>query len=429
MRSKTAVITTIVLIGAIVASMAFASQTVRMWTFLNPSGNSPRDQALAQIIQGFEQQNPDIKVVVEQQVWDQMTPKFMAAASAGNAPDVIWVFPGLLNQAIQAGDLADLNTLFMNSWSSTQVNDIKDAYYNECNVNGKEYCIFASRNYIGILYRKDLFEQAGIDPASIKTWADLKNAATKLEAKDGSGNVTRWGFGQQFSTSQADPQMMVPYTLGEQGKLFDSNGNPMWATKAGAAALEFETSLVKDGATPRKALVSTADDLYTQFSAGKLAMMNGASVRVPKMQQEMGKTKVGFMLWPSTKAGDHAPGVASGWAPAVWSGSKVKEAAGKFLEYMTGPAADKLWVKVGGQIPIHHSTIAAMGDFFSQPSNHYLQVAAEGLTSYAWLPPVSFPVGGYRQDLNQAAQDVLTKNVAPMDALKSAEAAFKRQNQ
>src|SRR4051812_21040834 len=58
--------------------------TIRMWTFLNPAGTSPREVALADIIAQFERANPDIKIAVEPQVWDQMSPKFLAAARAGN---------------------------------------------------------------------------------------------------------------------------------------------------------------------------------------------------------------------------------------------------------------------------------------------------------------------------------------------------------
>src|SRR5690625_2918134 len=93
---------------------ALAQQTVRMWTFLNPSGTAPREVALAQIIEDFEAENPDIKIEVEAQVWDQMTPKFLAAHSARNAPDVIWISTDLLGDVISAGAVADLNELFIN---------------------------------------------------------------------------------------------------------------------------------------------------------------------------------------------------------------------------------------------------------------------------------------------------------------------------
>ena len=415
---------------ALLWSTAIAQDTVRMWTFLNPEGTAPREVALAQIIEDFEAANPDITIEVEQQVWDQMTPKFLAAHSAGNAPDIIWISTDLLGDVIDSGSVADLNDLFIHDWSDERRADITDSYYNLCNVDGAQYCLFTSRNYIGVLYRKDIFEEAGLDAAAIRTWEDFRAAAEALTATDANGNVTRWGFGQQFSPDFPDPQMYVPLVLEQQGDIFNPDGTPAWATEAGVAAMTEMTSYVSDaGPTPPAAVNYSAEDLYEQFAAGRMAMITGASVRVSTMQQQVGVENVGFMLWPSSDGESNAPSAALGWGVGVWSGSEVAASAGKFVDYMTGPEADALWVEVGGQIPMRQSTIEAMADFFSQPANEYVVAAANGITHNSWVAPIAFPIGGYRQDLNQAAQDVVLNGVDPAKALEDAEADFIRRNQ
>ena len=65
------------------ASVSAQTKTIRMWTFLSATGTTPREVALAQIIKNYEAANPGTKIVVETQVWDQMTPKFLAAHRAG----------------------------------------------------------------------------------------------------------------------------------------------------------------------------------------------------------------------------------------------------------------------------------------------------------------------------------------------------------
>lgn len=42
-----------------------------------------------------------------------MSPKFLAAHNAGNAPDIIWVVTDFLGDAIGSGSLASLNDLFI----------------------------------------------------------------------------------------------------------------------------------------------------------------------------------------------------------------------------------------------------------------------------------------------------------------------------
>ena len=418
----------VIALGMVASAMAQQS-TVRMWTFLNPTGTAPREVALRQIIDDFEAANPDIRVQVEPQVWDRMTPQFLAAHGAGNAPDIIWAITDLLGTAISAGALEDLNDMFAADWPSERRDAIDDAYWRRCQVDGNQYCIFTSRNYIGLMYRADVFAEAGVEPSEIQTWDDLLAVAERLTERDGAGNVTRWGLGQQFSTTQSDPQLMVPYMLERQGDIFDEDGSARFATEAGVEALTFQVAMVTDhDVTPRAAVNWSAEDLYEQFVAGRLAMINAASVRVSTIQEQLGRDNVDFMLWPSAEAGSHAPGVSLGWAVGIWSGSQQKDAASRFLDYMTGPQADALWVEVGGQIPMRSTTIDDLTAFFEQSHNRFLATTATGFGSFAYLTPIEFDIGGWRQDLNQAAQDVIVGGLSPQQALEQAEQRFNQRN-
>lgn len=401
--------------------------TVRMWTFLNPTGTTPREVALAKIIENFEAADPDIDIVVEPQAWDQMTPKFLAAHNSGNAPDVIWVVTDFLGDAIKSGSLASLNDLFIKDWSDEQIADRAGPYWDMTNVDGTQHALFTSRNYISIMYRKDLFAAAGIDPASIKTWDGLVEAAQKLTEKDASGQVTRYGFVQGFSENQADPPLMIPYLLGKGAELFNDDGTANFTSPEGVDGLTFQTDLIsKHGVMPESAVGWTVDDVYEQFASNRAAMILGASVRVSTLQGQLGKDKVGFMLWPGSGEQEHSPAVMAGWAVGVWSKSQVAEQAGKFVEYMLGPDGDKLWVELGGQSPGLSSTLDQLGDFTNQPGNEYLRVVSEGSAKYGWLAPIDYSIGGYRQILNKAAQNVVVNGTDPKQALEEAAAEFNR---
>lgn len=413
------------------SGMAFgqSTTTIRMWTFLNPTGNAPREKALAQLISDFEKANAGVKIVVEPQVFDQMTPKFIAASRQGNAPDVIWASTDLLGDAVKAGTLADLKPLFVDKWSDAQKKDQAGAYWDLCSIDGKHYCVFQSRNYIGMLYRLDLFKEAGIDATKLTTWPAFIEAAQKLTAKDGSGNITRYGFGQAWSENQADPQLVVTYLLAKQGNLFDDKGRARFATPAGIEGLTLQTDMVtKLNITPRQSASWTVDDLYEQFASGRVAIATGASVRVSTVQAKMGKDKVGFMLYPGVDGKPHSPAVMAGWAVGVWSGGKNKEIAGRFVEYMASPESDRHWVETGGQTPVLASTPSRLTEFFAKPENDYLKVASLGSSTAGWLAPVAYGVGGYRQVLNKAAQEVVVNGVTPKAALEAAEAEFNRRN-
>ena len=407
---------------------AFAEDTtVRMWTFLNPAGTSPREVALAQIIADYEKANPGTKIVVETQAWDQMTPKFLAAHNTGGAPDVIWVVTDFLGDAIKSGSLADLRPLFIKDWTPEQVADRAGAYWDLTADGDKQYALFTSRNYISILYRADLFAEAGIDPASITTWDGLVEVAKKLTVKDASGQVTRYGFAHGFSENQADPPLLIPYALGKGAALFDAAGKANFASPEAVEGLTLQTDLIKKhGVMAENAVTWTTDDVYEQFASDRAAMVMGASVRVSTMQAKLGKEKVGLMLWPGGGSEPHSPAVMAGWAVGVWSKSPVAEKAGKFVEYMLGAEGDPVWVEVGGQSPGMVSTLTKLGDFARQPGNEFLNVVSEGSVKYGWLAPIEYSIGGYRQVLNKAAQRVVVNGQDPKAALEEAATEFNR---
>lgn len=417
-------------ISMTLATAALAQDTtIRMWTFLNPAGTAPREVALAKIIANYEAANPGTKILVEPQVWDQMTPKFLAAHANGNAPDVIWVVTDFLGDAIKSGSLADLNELFINDWSPERVADNAGAYWDLTNVDGKQHAIFVSRNYISLMYRKDLLDEAGIDPNSFKTWEEFRDAAKQLTVTDGSGNVVRYGFATGFSEQQADPSPIIPQILAAGESPFNADGTANFTTPTAVSAMTFLTDLVtEDKVSPAESVSWTVDDLFEQFAADRVAMVQGPAVRVTTLQAKLGKDKVGLAMWPGNGTVEHSPAVMAGWAVGVWSGSSVKEAAGKFVEYMLGPDGDRIWVENGGQVPGLLSTLDSMKDFMSQPGNEFLSVAAEGSAKYGWLTPIDFSVGGYRQVLNKAAQRILVEGVPVEQALQEAGEEFNRQN-
>lgn len=419
--------------GAMMATTLLAAnpvlaETLRMWTFLNPEGSAPREVALAQIINEFETANPGIEIVVEPQVWDQMSPKFLAAHGAGTAPDIIWVVTDYLGDAISSGSLADLNEIFINKWSDEKRAAFKDVFWDSTEVDGKQYGLFASRNYVPLLYRKDLFAEAGIKAEDIKTWDDFRAAAEKLTVKDASGNMVRYGFSGQYSQQQADAGLFIPYTLDSGQSLFNSDGTANFASDASVAAADFIVGMIRDGISPAQAANWTGDDMLEQFASGRLAMTAVGAVRVPSMQSKLGEDKVGVMLMPSADGTKHSPSVVQGWSVGIWSGSKEKEAAGNFVDFMMSEPGDATWVNVGRQIPGMQTNLAALKDFLGQPNNEFLTVAAEGISTAGWVPPIDFPIGGYRQAINAAFQRMIVDNVDAKTALTGAEEEFNRQN-
>ncbi len=412
-----------------VPAMAEDQKVVRMWTFLDPtSTTNGRSVALKQIIDKFEAEHPDIKIVVEPQDWAQMSTKFFAAHSQGNAPDICWVIMDSMGSALDIGALEPLENLTFGKWSDEEIADIDDAFWHFGTRDGKHYQITFSRNYLTIFYRADLFEKYSIEIP--RTWDELIAAAKTLTGHDDDLGVDRYGFGLALSTENVDAQLLTNMILSEQGTLFNEDGTANWANETGVKALSKMCSFITDlGITPASAVSTTGEDLWVDFEAGKVAMMSGGAIRVNTVRSNCvyDPEAVQIMLWPTEDGEGHAPGVINGWCVGVWSGSKVKEEAGLFLEAMVSPEADQLWVELGGQPAMRQSTLTASADYIAK--NQFLTVIAEGFQKYGYPQPTDFKVDDWKADLNNAAQKVLVNNEDPLTALEETAQDFNMRNE
>lgn len=401
------------------------AQTIRMWTFLDPSGQTGREIVLKKLIESFEAENPGVNVQVEPQVWQQLSDKFLAAHQTGNAPDVVWMHSSRVMDGIQLGALANLDELFVKNWSEEEIEDIDGALWRYGATSYAHYHIMHSLAAVGQFYRTDLFEEAGIDPASLTTWDKFIEAAQKLTERDASGKVVRWGYGHAYPTVGSNSPIMVNVMLEEQGNIFDENGQAVWATPAGVKGLQLQLDMIRQyRIVPDTAVSLVSDDVYDQFSAGRTAIVRGSSVRLPRAMDALGADNVGYLRTPSFTEGKYAPAEVVGWSVGVWEGSEHKELAGRWVEYMSSKEADALWTIEAGMIPIRKSTITEHPEFFGDPKNAFLAVAAEDLNG-GWLAPAGVK-GGYYDELNRAFQDVFINNTDPMTALKNAETAYNR---
>ncbi len=420
----------LLLSGAGLSALA-EETTITMWTFLDPTKTSGREVTLKTIIEKFEAANPQVKVVVEAQAWDTLTAKFMAANVSGNAPDLIWVNSEDMGSVLGAGALEPFENLFMKDWTQADLADVTDSFWAYGAGDGAHYQMGFSRNYVGVLYRKDLLEKAGYT-VPFKNWAEFRQAAKDLTVnQDETTGIKRYGFGTPLTVTKSNPILLSNMLLKEYGTLFHEDGTANWANETGAAAIELLSAMIQeDGSIPMTCLTTNIDDLCTDFAAGKYAMITGPSTRIQSLMANsvFDPNTIGIMAYPSDEEGVPSPAAITGWCCGIWSGSANKQIAGDFLEFMFSPESDQMWVSVGGQVPMRQSTIAALGETLNDPSLSYIKDAADCLLNAAWANPTTYTVTAWRDDHAQVMQDVMVEEMGIMEALEKAEAAFNDRN-
>lgn len=402
---------------------------VVMWTFLDLSADNGRSKVLKKLIEKFEAENPGVTITVETQDWSTMSAKIIAGHAAGDCPDVFQINAANLGEAIASGCMEPLENLFYNDWTDEQKEDIDGELFRAGYDGTYHYEVPLFSGSMGIMYRKDLFEEFGISVEDIKTWDDLVEVAQTLTYVNDDG-LQVYGYGVGFNTDVTDPHGVLPTVLySQEGGMFNDDGTPNdWSGEQGQAALQFQIDLIdKYGVMPAASVAKTSEEIYNDFEAGQYAMISAGSIRVPtvKSLSSFDPDDVGYMANPSWNEGQESS-IANGyaWNTAVWSGSEVKEAAGAFLEYLVSVEADELWCTEANQIPILKSTMENCADFINTPDNEWMITAADVCANSACVFSGAYSISGYSLDLQNAMIYAYSDGLSVVEALEKAEQDF-----
>lgn len=408
--------------GCLFAGVAAADVTVRMWTFLDPTKASPREVALKTMIQNFETAHPGVRIKVEPQIYSELGVKFLLGHKTSNAPDVVFVNTSNLGAIVRSGAAADLQDLFVKNWSDAEEKDFFiRAGWDAALEGGKRYAVPLFHATEAIFYRKDLFDAAGIDPATLKTWDAFAVAAKKL-TKDGVS-----GFGTPLSTEKAGgTQVQASMIVAGQGDAWDRDAcKARYATDIGTKATQWVADLIsRDRVMPKEALVATSDDIMDQFSAGRYASVLAPFARFSKAKKEAtwDSSQLRVLRFPNFTADKPGSHRVAGWWVSAWSKSPHLKEAAMWVEHMINKDSVELWSKVGGQIPTRTSVL---NDPVFQTADfaHVREIHAAWSAS-SWMLPVNCNTQRFDADLNGAVHRVVLGETSAKDALDEAEKKF-----
>src|SRR6266849_705586 len=196
-------------------------------------------------------------------------------------------------------------------------------------VNGKLYAAPFYGESSMIMYRKDLFEKAGLKMPAAPTWDFIADAAKKLTNRptETYGICLRgkpgWGENMALLTAMAN-------SFG--ARWFDEKWQPEFDGPEWKRTLTFYVDLMK-AAGPPGASTNGFNENLALFNAGKDGMWIDATVAasfVSNPKESKVADKVGFALAPTAGLGKGANWLWA-WTLAVPAGSKKADAAEKFI--------------------------------------------------------------------------------------------------
>lgn len=318
--------------------------TINFWHHY--SAQSAENETLMNVlIPAFEAENPGIKVNAVSHEWAELHDKVLVSANSNALPDVARCDIAWLPEFQKMGILVALDEEMPNFAEVS--GKLLDSAMSTAIINGHYYALALNTNSKIVFYNKAMLEAAGVSiPATMEEWIE---AVKKLSGENSKGQQV-WGWNEPALAGWN----ICPFIWSFGGAL--TNEEQTIATgyingPATVKAVETFAELVKAGA-------------ITGFNAGDIPMTDG-----------FGTGRYAMMLegpWKSAELAGAYPDVAYGTAPipageggsiSVLGGEDIamfntpnKEAAWKFMQFMTGEYAETEMAKCG-QIPVNRAAL------------------------------------------------------------------------
>jgi N,N'-diacetylchitobiose transport system substrate-binding protein len=384
---KARIIAAVVLAAALatVASTATGStkrasaQQVVVWVMTDAQNGWPG--AIAAANAQFQQQHPGVDVNIQYQSWDTVLQKFDAALAANDAPDVIELGNSQTVKYMAAGAFSSLKAKnFPNS--STWLSGLKAS----CTYRGKLYCVPYYAGARAVIYRKDMYRQAGVKSLP-KTYAQFLAANKKLK--------TKFGKNRNFSAFYEPGQnWYVATTFVEDwgGHIAVQEKNGKWKgtldSPQAVKALTIFKSMVRKYSRASK----TQDEAHPfpsiPFAKGRMASFIGNGWEWPYVFNPKGgaapksfEKKMGAYPMPSHIKGQYMPTFLGGSDLGIPISAKNKQLGADWIKAFTGTQSETLIAKAGN---IANSTKLANVNAHNPSLAPFAKAA-----KYSWFVPMS----------------------------------------
>ena len=315
-------------------TVADSTIVIRAGTGDGGDGLTPHQQ----IIQNFEDQNPNVIVQLEPVSGRDYYARLLTQLSAKAAPDIMQIGDDAVPSFVSKNAFVPLDAYL------TGINFDPSIYLpgllDPGKINGVQYLLPKDYSPLAVYYNKTLFDAASVPyPVEGWTWEDLLATAQKLTVKDASGNVTQWGI-----------QLPAAWTTGFEywvaaagGSLISADGKTFTGVMDSpevARAVQFYADLYnKYQVAPPPADMNAFGGGNSEFANGKAAMMLFG--RWPQG---------GFKTNPNISLGVVAPPQDKVRANILfWGGfgiatsSSQPEIAFKYLSFVSGEPGAQVW--------------------------------------------------------------------------------------
>jgi multiple sugar transport system substrate-binding protein len=291
-------------------------------------------EKLSVLADAFMEENPDLTVTVTPTAWDVAHDKLVTSVAGDQAPDISQMGTTWMGEFAALGALdpvpenIDPSAFFEGAY---QTNVVDDTAY------GVPWYVETRLLY----YRTDIAEAAGITepPAD---WEALKEMARAMKEEGGAEN------GIALGTGIGSWQQYLPLVWSNGGEVLTEDGEFALDSPEAVEALEFYASFFDEGLTSPQ---PEGFDITQGFIQGTYPMFFSGPWHMGLINDQGGAEMEGKWAIAPMPAKESATSFVGGSNLVVFAGSDNRDAAWKFVDYLTRPEVQSEWYAEVAALP------------------------------------------------------------------------------
>lgn len=316
--------------------------------------------SLEELIQKFEEEYPNVKIKAQYvPTGDALVQKLITAIQSQTAPDISWIHADFLDKLVEARAIYRMEEFIKgpNGLTEDELNDIFPPLLQAASWRDTLYAMPMEAASLALLYNKELFRQAGLDPNHPpQNWEELREFAQKLTIdKNDDGTFDQHGFLVPVFPASGDLNiwMILQWTpfLWQAGgyEINPEQTEVLFNSEAGVQALTLWKNMYEELGMRTFAM---AHDMA--FASQHLAMVLDGPWNLPRYRElknvdwAVAPLPAGPVQRATYLAGEHL---------AIFKQSQHSQQAWTFVKWILQPEIQALFSMKSGYLPVRRSVL------------------------------------------------------------------------
>ncbi len=363
---------------------------------------------MQEIVDLYHESHPDVNIEVQVTNWNEYWTKLEAGITSHTAPDIFWMHTTYILEYADAGILANVGDLFNpDDFSETALACAKGT-------NGEYYGVPKDKDTIGLIYNKELFDEAGVPyPDANWTWTELSNYSEQIYQKTG-----KYGF-----LAYNDAQIgYYPFVYQAGGYIINEEGGG-FTDPATEKAIKYYVGLQDNDWCPDQNYFAQNSPGSTFFSGEGAMFLDGSwNLKNDLTDNEpmIGKWDVSVLpKCPDPPKGDGRATVSNSLTYATTADNPNLDQVKDFLEFLGTEEAQRIQGTTGTAIPAYKGLENTWVDWFKQKGYNVNADAFVQMFDYAQAMPNDQSKPSWQTSVTATLSQIYNKDLTYEEGLET----------